>query len=297
MGSGAEARNRGTYRACSCDAVRSDGLVWCGAVWCGVVWCAQVVDQRGGSSWSGSQKRVVFVLAGAVARELAAVRAAASSSSSRYRSLPAPTAVCMLGTLDPRPATITHTALSSDALRAQCWDRLSHSTAVSLSCCLPSSCARSARHPADRRALLRTQNTHRRTSPPTAQETHVAAAVAALPAHTLPAQLRAWWPPARPRHERNPDRPPGRGAVSAAVHLVPDTPANGQGSHKAILAYLGVLNAPNTAAAFREEANVSDAFDDATRRKYEGLLEKKWTSVVRLQKKVDAPQEQRLACC
>lgn len=85
--------------------------------------------------------------------------------------------------------------------------------------------------------------------------------------------------------------------MSAAVHLVPDTPANGQGSHKAILAYLGVLNAPNTAAAFREEANVSDAFDDATRRKYEGLLEKKWTSVVRLQKKVDAPQEQRLACC
>jgi platelet-activating factor acetylhydrolase IB subunit alpha len=49
---------------------------------------------------------------------------------------------------------------------------------------------------------------------------------------------------------------------------------------------LGVINAPNTAAAFREEVNVSANFDDATRKKYEGLLEKKWTSVVRLQKKV-----------
>jgi len=31
---------------------------------------------------------------------------------------------------------------------------------------------------------------------------------------------------------------------------------------------------------------IGDSFDDATRKKYEGLLEKKWTSVVRLQKKV-----------
>ena len=58
------------------------------------------------------------------------------------------------------------------------------------------------------------------------------------------------------------------------------------GRHKAIIAYLGVINAPNTAAAFREEVSVSPSFDDATRKKYEGLLEKKWTSVVRLQKKV-----------
>jgi|TARA_R110002003_G_scaffold70_18_gene6471 platelet-activating factor acetylhydrolase IB subunit alpha len=53
-----------------------------------------------------------------------------------------------------------------------------------------------------------------------------------------------------------------------------------------MLAYLGVINAPKTAAALREEANIPSAFDDATRKKYEGLLEKKWTSVVRLQKKV-----------
>ena len=68
-------------------------------------------------------------------------------------------------------------------------------------------------------------------------------------------------------------------------------PINGEGRHKAIIAYLGVINAPNTAAAFREETNVSDAFDDATRKKYEGLLEKKWTSVVRLQKKVHELQQ------
>jgi len=29
-----------------------------------------------------------------------------------------------------------------------------------------------------------------------------------------------------------------------------------------------------------------EGFDEATSKKYEGLLEKKWTSVVRLQKKV-----------
>jgi platelet-activating factor acetylhydrolase IB subunit alpha len=59
-----------------------------------------------------------------------------------------------------------------------------------------------------------------------------------------------------------------------------------RGSHKAIIAYLGVIKAPKTAGAFREEVPLSSNFDDATKTKYEGLLEKKWTSVVRLQKKV-----------
>lgn len=37
----------------------------------------------------------------------------------------------------------------------------------------------------------------------------------------------------------------------------------------------------------RTELNLSEeAFDSGTAKKYEGLLEKKWTSVVRLQKKV-----------
>ena len=56
--------------------------------------------------------------------------------------------------------------------------------------------------------------------------------------------------------------------------------------HKSIIAYLSSNNLPKAAAALRAEANISDAFDDATSKKYEGLLEKKWTSVVRLQKKV-----------
>jgi hypothetical protein len=68
-----------------------------------------------------------------------------------------------------------------------------------------------------------------------------------------------------------------------------------KGRHKAIVAYLGVINAPKSVDAFREEAGVSDNFDDATRKKYEGLLEKKWTSVVRLQKKVRPPPRKNAA--
>ncbi|KAF2103701.1 platelet-activating factor acetylhydrolase IB alpha subunit [Rhizodiscina lignyota] len=56
--------------------------------------------------------------------------------------------------------------------------------------------------------------------------------------------------------------------------------------HKSIIAYLSACNLPNSAAALREELQIGDSFDDATRKKYEGLLEKKWTSVVRLQKKI-----------
>ena len=56
--------------------------------------------------------------------------------------------------------------------------------------------------------------------------------------------------------------------------------------HKAIIAYLSSTNRPNSAATLRQELNIGDGFDDATSKKYEGLLEKKWTSVVRLQKKV-----------
>jgi len=57
-------------------------------------------------------------------------------------------------------------------------------------------------------------------------------------------------------------------------------------SHKAIIAYLNVAKLPSSAAALRQELEIGDTFDDTTSKKYEGLLEKKWTSVVRLQKKV-----------
>lgn len=57
-------------------------------------------------------------------------------------------------------------------------------------------------------------------------------------------------------------------------------------SHKSIIAYLSSTKLSSSAAALREELGIGDSFDDATSKKYEGLLEKKWTSVVRLQKKV-----------
>jgi platelet-activating factor acetylhydrolase IB subunit alpha len=63
-----------------------------------------------------------------------------------------------------------------------------------------------------------------------------------------------------------------------------------RGSNKAILAYLGVIGANDTLETFRKEGKIAASFDDATRKKYEGLLEKKWTSVVRLQKKVATPR-------
>lgn len=57
--------------------------------------------------------------------------------------------------------------------------------------------------------------------------------------------------------------------------------------HKSIIAYLSANGLPNTAATLREELDLSEFdFDDAAVKKYETLLEKKWTSTVRLQKKV-----------
>ena len=56
--------------------------------------------------------------------------------------------------------------------------------------------------------------------------------------------------------------------------------------HKSIIAYLASANLSHSSAALREELGDSITVDDSTLKKYEGLLEKKWTSVVRLQKKV-----------
>jgi platelet-activating factor acetylhydrolase IB subunit alpha len=61
--------------------------------------------------------------------------------------------------------------------------------------------------------------------------------------------------------------------------------ADGGFRHKSIIAYLSAANLTNNAAALRKELNIGDSFDAATCKKYETLLEKKWTSVVRLQKK------------
>lgn len=57
--------------------------------------------------------------------------------------------------------------------------------------------------------------------------------------------------------------------------------------HKSIIAYLSANSFPNSAAALRQELSLpEDVYDPATAKKYESLLEKKWTSIVRLQKKV-----------
>ncbi|KAI9717128.1 MAG: protein with putative role during mitosis [Candelaria pacifica] len=63
-------------------------------------------------------------------------------------------------------------------------------------------------------------------------------------------------------------------------------PRQAEELHKAVIAYLSSCNLPDSAAALRKELKIGDTFDDATSKKYEGLLEKKWTSVVRLQKKI-----------
>ncbi|KAM7190373.1 WD40-repeat-containing domain protein [Rhypophila sp. PSN 637] len=65
------------------------------------------------------------------------------------------------------------------------------------------------------------------------------------------------------------------------------TPRQAEELHKAIIAYLAANNLQSTASALRQELNIGeDVFDATTAKKYEGLLEKKWTSVVRLQKKI-----------
>lgn len=76
-------------------------------------------------------------------------------------------------------------------------------------------------------------------------------------------------------------------ARSAKTLQVPVSSQLTSPRHKAIVAYLSSANFPNSAAALREELGEDNKLDDATVKKYEGLLEKKWTSVVRLQKKVN----------
>ncbi|KAI7668274.1 hypothetical protein KC319_g6443, partial [Hortaea werneckii] len=57
--------------------------------------------------------------------------------------------------------------------------------------------------------------------------------------------------------------------------------------HKSLIAYLSACGHTAAAQAVRDDVNLPESsFDPATTKKYEGLLEKKWTSVVRLQKKI-----------
>ncbi|KAH8907943.1 nuclear distribution protein nudF [Coniochaeta sp. PMI_546] len=57
--------------------------------------------------------------------------------------------------------------------------------------------------------------------------------------------------------------------------------------HKSIIAYLTAQGLTATATALRTELDLGeDHFDSATAKKYENLLGRKWTSILRLQKKV-----------
>ena len=56
--------------------------------------------------------------------------------------------------------------------------------------------------------------------------------------------------------------------------------------HKSMVSYLLSVGMTESATALRQDSKLGDNFDDATAKKYETLLEKKWTSVVRLQKKI-----------
>jgi platelet-activating factor acetylhydrolase IB subunit alpha len=54
-----------------------------------------------------------------------------------------------------------------------------------------------------------------------------------------------------------------------------------------MVAYLSSIKASQSSNTLREELGIGDNFDEATCKKYEGLLEKKWTGIARLQRKVD----------
>ncbi|KAJ5684610.1 nuclear migration protein NudF [Penicillium maclennaniae] len=56
--------------------------------------------------------------------------------------------------------------------------------------------------------------------------------------------------------------------------------------HKAMLGYLSSINASQSISVLREELEVHHSLTEASVKKYEGLLERKWTSNARLQKKI-----------
>jgi platelet-activating factor acetylhydrolase IB subunit alpha len=60
-----------------------------------------------------------------------------------------------------------------------------------------------------------------------------------------------------------------------------------------MVAYLSSIGATQSSNTLREELEIGEGFDEATRKKYEGLLEKKWTGIARLQRKVRGSDDLR----
>ncbi|KAI1299028.1 WD40 repeat-containing protein [Xylaria venustula] len=76
---------------------------------------------------------------------------------------------------------------------------------------------------------------------------------------------------------------------AAVLIQAPEAVANKHNTtgHKSIIAYLAANHLTATEAALRTELSLEENdFDTATAERYKGLLERKWTSVVRLQKKI-----------
>lgn len=88
-------------------------------------------------------------------------------------------------------------------------------------------------------------------------------------------------------HEPDPDVAAGRGAVGLYLPCMRHKLI--MSSHKSIIAYLSAKDLTDVASKLKEEFSIGDSFDAATTKKYEGLLVKKWTSIVRLQRKVEMP--------
>ena len=53
-----------------------------------------------------------------------------------------------------------------------------------------------------------------------------------------------------------------------------------------MIAYLSSIDAPRSSAVLREELQIDSAFGDAAIKRYGGLIERKWTSAARLQRRV-----------
>lgn len=64
------------------------------------------------------------------------------------------------------------------------------------------------------------------------------------------------------------------------------TPRQAEELNKSIIAYLQSSNLPRSAATLQEEIGASNGLDEATFHKYSNVLERKWTTVVRLQKRI-----------
>lgn len=66
-------------------------------------------------------------------------------------------------------------------------------------------------------------------------------------------------------------------------------------SHRSILEYLHSNGFTDSFKSLASETGINHTPDPKS--KYNGLLEKKWTSVIRLQKKARSSSLLRLACC